>query len=80
MDEKIYCAFCGRVIKNEYCFCPFCGVQSKDFPGMLTGSERALVGIRDGSFRSTIHRLEEMETTLTDMEHELDHFISSKKA
>lgn len=78
MDEMTYCAFCGRVIRGDFRFCPFCGVQSKDFPVTATEECVESSGTVDSGSCTALHRLEEMESTLTNMENELDHFLASK--
>ena len=73
MDDTVYCAFCGRVIQNEYQFCPYCGVQCKDDLPVCVLSDPP-------QERSTIERLTEIESTLENMENELDHFLATRNS
>jgi len=67
------------VIENEFRFCPFCGVQCRDLLESPAGGEGlSRESVAAGPPRNAIQRLTEIESTLEDMEHELDHFLSSR--
>ncbi len=77
MEDCMYCSFCGRVVRSEFQFCPFCGVQCRDLPG--SGESDSCEEACASSSQTAIHRLEVLASALTDMESELDHFLSTRK-
>jgi endogenous inhibitor of DNA gyrase (YacG/DUF329 family) len=78
MEEPEYCTFCGRVLRNEFSYCPFCGVQCKDLNDeeFDVGPERGEA--ESGESHRALHKLEEMETLLTSIEIELNVFLSTR--
>lgn len=75
----MYCSFCGRVVLNEFQFCPFCGVQCKDLPGTAEDDECTCEESHASGSGDAIHRLEALVATLADMESELDTFLATRK-
>lgn len=76
----MYCSFCGRVVQNEFQFCPFCGVQCRDLPAAADGIDCLSAEGDAVCNESAMHRLEVMVSALSVMESELDHFLASKKS
>jgi len=66
-------------MRNEFQFCPFCGVQCRDLPGSIEVDECACEESPTPNSEAAIHRLEVLETALADMESELDLFLATRK-
>jgi len=79
MEDTMYCSFCGRVVLNEFQFCPFCGVQCRDLPGSTDDDECLCEESNAPDSETAIHRLEVLVTTLADMESELNSFLATRK-
>ena len=78
MEEIEYCTFCGRILRDEFSYCPFCGVQCRDSAQSDSLLDRLKEKVDDFRIFGALHKLEEMESTLSDMEIELNLFLSSK--
>lgn len=78
MEEIGYCTFCGRILRNEYSYCPFCGVQCRDSIQSDGVLDRIIEKVDNLRSFGALHKLQEMESTLTHMEMELNVFLSSR--
>lgn len=66
-------------MQNEFSYCPFCGVQCRDSRDTQSSFQRLIDKVEGLRESGALHKLEEMESTLTDMETELNLFLSSRK-
>ena len=78
MEDVGYCTFCGRILRDEFSYCPFCGVQCRDSIRSDTLLDRLKEKVDGLKSFGALNKLEEMESTLTDIETELNLFLSSK--
>ena len=78
MKNIEYCSFCGRILQNEFSYCPFCGVQCRDSRETDLHFGRSDETAQRTEGCGALHRLEELESALTDMEAELDLFLATK--
>ena len=76
MEEVVFCSFCGRTIDKDFHYCPYCGTTCKDVPSFSSLVEGSMSRVNQYSLNQGIKKLEEMEGVLTQLEADLDVFLS----
>ncbi|MAG13033.1 MAG: hypothetical protein CMN78_00365 [Spirochaetales bacterium] len=69
MEENLYCCFCGRALRRDFFYCPYCGSASRDTPSKKTSTLFA---------QNILDRIKQAESSLIDLESEIESFLQAK--
>jgi hypothetical protein len=69
---NFFCSQCGGNMKNEYRYCPSCGMRSEQFLPMGTILNNTFIRLETVSQEMTSLRIAKMDAKLERLERELD--------
>jgi hypothetical protein len=77
MDEVIFCSFCRSMLSKEYYYCPFCGTPCRDSSALEDQLDESFERLEAVSTTTVFDRLHSLQSALTELEQELDEFLSA---
>lgn len=78
MEKIEFCASCGRVISQEFLFCPFCGAKRAEEITFSELLEEPFGKMEKLVKTNHLKRLEVLEKRLSEIEEELNGFLYKK--
>ena len=69
MEESLVCCFCGRSLRRDFLFCPYCGTIYRDLPHTEFRSDSSL---------NVADRLVHMDSKLSRLESELEKILAAR--